>query len=56
MSVILTTGALATGGHGFWLPDSFAAAKPVPVSEIAQRSYSRGELFSLTLPDFLWYF
>jgi hypothetical protein len=29
--VIPTTGALATGGNGFWLPDSFALAKPVPV-------------------------
>jgi hypothetical protein len=30
----------ASGGHGFWLPDSFAQAKPVPVSEIAQRSFA----------------
>jgi hypothetical protein len=27
------------GGNGFWPPDSFAQAKPVPVSEIAQRSF-----------------
>ena len=24
----------ARGGHGFWPPDSFAQAKPVPVSEL----------------------
>jgi hypothetical protein len=30
----------ARGGNGFWPPDSFAHAKPVPVSEIAQRSTS----------------
>jgi hypothetical protein len=29
----------AMGGNGFWLPDSFEAAKPVPVSETAQRSF-----------------
>jgi hypothetical protein len=25
-------------GNGFWPPDSFAPAKPIPVSKIAQRS------------------
>jgi hypothetical protein len=35
-SVIPTTGANATGGG---TSDSFAHAKPVPVSEIAQRSF-----------------
>jgi len=31
----------ASRGIGFWPPDSFAHAKPVPVSEIAQRSKHR---------------
>src|SRR5260221_8462644 len=31
--VILTQRATRAAGHGFWLPDSFAQAKPVPVSE-----------------------
>jgi hypothetical protein len=30
----------ARGGNGFWPPDSFAHAKPVPVPEIAQRSFA----------------
>jgi hypothetical protein len=32
-------GSNASGRTGFWPPDSLARAKPVPVSEIAQRSF-----------------
>jgi hypothetical protein len=50
----------ASRGNGFWPPDSFAPAKPVPVLKIAQRSansspYEGDELFSLILPRFPCY-